>query len=175
MSQSVLRSKVDLPGLPRQPLTPEQKLDALRRVQAQAEQRVKLGQQLFKAAEARVTAHRGLMDQVRQEQDKLRAEVQEDVARSLQSYDQFMGQLEERITLAMRSLEDRLDTLHAECAASESKVDQMLTRAEALLDQTRVLLNQSVPRGRATATEPAVETPVEDQEIFLDALKRLGE
>ena len=39
-----------LAKMPRKPLTPDQQLAALDKVQAQATQRIKLGQQLFKAA-----------------------------------------------------------------------------------------------------------------------------
>lgn len=173
MSQTNPRPRVLLQPTPRQALSPDQQLEALRRVQAQAEQRVKLGQQLFKAAEARVSTHRAMIDEIKGEQAKLRDEVQRDVAQSLQSYDQWVGKLDERLTEAMRSLEARLDTLQNEWQATQAKIEHMLRRSEALLDQSRVLLGHEAP-----AVEP--ESPLHDKpapkaqgDVFSHALKRL--
>ncbi|MEO0588439.1 MAG: hypothetical protein AAF078_12465 [Planctomycetota bacterium] len=53
----------------------DQRLDALRRVQSQAENRVKLGMQLFNSAEARLTAQSDLARALRSEQADLRDHI----------------------------------------------------------------------------------------------------
>src|SRR5689334_7797923 len=97
-----------LPGLPRGPLAPQQRLEALRRVQAQADQRVKLGMQLFKAAEAHTARHVTLLDQVKQEQAKLRQQVREEIAGSLSTYEERLTGIDQSVTDSVRKLEDKM-------------------------------------------------------------------
>lgn len=129
-----------LPALPRQPLTPQQQAEALKRTQAQAEQRVKLGVELFKAAEKRLTTQSDVLRQVRDEQKHLRETVQEDVAKSLQSYDQWIGRIDEGFTTALRTLEDKVDAMSREWSASQQRIEEMVRRSEELLAQSRATL-----------------------------------
>ena len=128
-----------LSGLNRQPLSPEQQLQALKRVQAQAEQRVKLGMQLFKAAEARLSTQTDMLGQIKNLQHQLREQVNQDVAKSLHEYDQWIGQIDESFTTAIRKLEEKVDAVQTNIINSEARVKHMLQRAEALLDQSRCL------------------------------------
>ncbi|MEM1355346.1 MAG: hypothetical protein AAGC44_02755 [Planctomycetota bacterium] len=130
--------------MPRKPLTPDQQLAALDKVQSQATQRIKLGQQLFKAAEARLTQHQEILDKIRNQQQDLREQVQEDVAKSLQTYDQWMGKIDEGFTGSIRDLTERLDQLEAEQRAGREEMQSMVARATALMEQTQQLLMESL-------------------------------
>jgi hypothetical protein len=132
-----------LTGFNRQPLTPEQQMQALKRVQAQAEQRVKLGMQLFKAAEARLSSQTDIVQQIKTLQKQLREQVNNDVAQSLHQYDQWIGQIDESFTTAIRKLEEKVDAVQANISKSEARMRDMLDRAEALLDQSRNLLERN--------------------------------
>jgi hypothetical protein len=138
-NESSITELQGLGALNRQPLTPDQQLQALKRVQAQAEQRVKLGMQLFKAAEARLSTHTDVLGQIKTLQSQLREQVNQDVAKSLHEYDQWIGQIDESFTTAIRKLEEKVDAVQANIVSSESRVKHMLDRAEALLDQSRCL------------------------------------
>ncbi len=138
-----LHSLTGLSSLSRQPLTPDQQLQALKRVQAQAEQRVKLGMQLFKAAEARLSTQTDMLGQIKTLQDQLREQVNQDVAKSLHEYDQWIGQIDESFTTAIRKLEEKIDAVQSNIVSSESRIQNMLQRAEALLDQNRALVEQN--------------------------------
>jgi flagellar biosynthesis chaperone FliJ len=130
----------------------------LERVQAQAEQRVHLGAQLFKAAEAHTSQYRDSLSQVKADQDKLRSEVQEDVSRSLHSYDQWIGQMEEDFTSAITSLEAKMDKLQSDWASAQQRIERMMKRSEAMLDQSRTLLesgnSKATPHPDEAAEEP---------------------
>lgn len=146
-----------LRDLPRKNLTPEQQLEAIRKVQAQAEQRVKLGMQLFKAAEARMSSQQDMVDKFRAEQNALRDQVQQDVAKTLQDYDQWVGRIDESFTHAIQRLEERLDGLDKSVAESDQRVEKMLERAEGMLEQTRYLLEKAkrTPRDASSAAAAA--------------------
>lgn len=142
-----------LADMPRRPLSPQQQAEALKKVQAQAEQRVKLGMQLFKAAEARLAAQQDIVKEVKQQQDALKLEVQEDVVKTLQSYDQWMGQIDEGFTKALRDLTDRLDQLENGLEDRLKPMQAAADRAEAMLQQAQALLEQ-------TASDPMEESRV---------------
>ena len=148
--------------LPRRDLTPEQQLEAVKKVQAQAEQRVKLGMQLFKAAESRINAQQDLVDQFRKDQDTLKEQVLRDVAKTLQEYDQWIGRIDESFTHAIQSLEQRLDALEQSNQSSLTDVKRMVERSEEMLDHTRVLIEGMSWKG-AVASGPAAHavTPAE--------------
>jgi len=129
-----------LAKMPRKPLTPEQQLAALDKVQAQATQRIKLGQQLFKAAEARLTQQQDVLDKIRNQQQDLREQVQQDVAKSLQTYDQWMGKIDESFTGAIRDVTARLNELEAQQHSAREEMQAMVARASALMEQTQRLL-----------------------------------
>ena len=130
-----------LPGLPDGPLSVQQQAQALKRVQAQAEQRVRLGIRLYRAAEAHTARHRSLLDEFQDEQRRLKEELQEDVARSLHAYDQWVGKIDESFTNALKGLEQRIDNLQDEWGRSQEQIDAMMRRSEALLDQSRNMVN----------------------------------
>ena len=130
-------------GLPKQPLSPQQQMEALRKVQSQAEQRVKLGMQLFKAAEARVGEQRDVLSAIKVHQKQLQDHVSEDVAKTLQQYDQWMGKIDERFTQSMRDLEQRFDRLETSVNDSQQKIEKMMKRAESMLEQTRLILSDT--------------------------------
>lgn len=147
---------IAIAGAPRGPLTPAQQLEALRRVQAQAEQRVKLGVQLFKAAEARLGQHQDVLAEARAEGEKLREQIQTDVAKSLQQYDQWIGGLDEQFTRMIRELFERVEKLEGQVAKSQGSIETLIKRAEALLDQARYLIE----RPAAPAAAPQAFAPV---------------
>ena len=120
-----------------------QQLEHARRIQVQAEQRVQLGLQLFKAAEAHALRHRDMIQQLKDEQQELHQQLQQDVAQSLHEYDQWVGQLDENFTTALRQLDSKVDSLQERWAQTESHIEQMMKRSEALLDQSRVMLEHT--------------------------------
>ncbi len=154
-----LNGLTGLSGLSRQPLSPEQQMQALKRVQAQAEQRVKLGMQLFKAAEARLSSQTDILGQIKTLQTQLREQVNQDVAKSLHEYDQWVGQIDESFTTAIRKLEEKIDAVHANVANSEARMEHMLKRAEALLDQNRDLVEKNSLKPPAPVTPTASTNP----------------
>jgi exonuclease VII large subunit len=154
-----------LTGFSRKPLTPEQQMQALKRVQGQAEQRVKLGMQLFKAAEARLSSQTDVLQQIKTLQKQLREQVNQDVAQSLHSYDQWIGQIDESFTTAIRKLEEKIDAVQANLVTNEGRMQNMLDRAEAMLDQSRCLMEQNSLKAPAALPEvkpmpPAKPTPI---------------
>lgn len=132
-----------LAKMPRRPLSVEQQAAALEKVQQQATQRVKLGQQLFEAADARLKQHQKVLDEINDQQKILREQVQDDVAKSLQSYDQWMGRIDESFTKSIRDLTQRLDQLEQRVDGSQREMQDMLTKAGALLQQTQTLLAET--------------------------------
>lgn len=132
-----------LAKMPRRPLSVDQQAKALEQVQQQASQRVKLGQQLFEAADARLKQHQQVLDEINDQQKILREQVQDDVAKSLQSYDQWMGRIDESFTKSIRDLNQRLDQLEDTVAGSHNEMQDMLSKAAALMQQTQMLLAES--------------------------------
>ncbi len=132
-----------LAKMPRRPLTVEQQAIALEKVQQQATQRVKLGQQLFEAADARLKQHQKVLDEINDQQTILREQVQDDVAKSLQSYDQWMGRIDESFTKSIRDMTQRLDQLEETVSGSRREMHDMLSKAGALLQQTQTLLAET--------------------------------
>ncbi len=133
------RPAIQVPGK-RPALTPEQKLEALARVQAQAEQRIALGKQLFKAAEARIRAESDVIKQVRKENEVLKDQLHREFTESLHSYDQWVGQIDESFTTAIRALEEKIDAVAEQSAADRKQVVSLVARAEALLAQAQMKL-----------------------------------
>lgn len=132
-----------LAKMPRRPLSVDQQAKALEKVQQQATQRVKLGQQLFEAADARLKQHQQVLDEINDQQKILREQVQDDVAKSLQSYDQWMGRIDESFTKSIRDLNQRLDQLEETVAGSQNEMQDMLGKAAALMQQTQMLLAET--------------------------------
>ncbi|MEM9109683.1 MAG: hypothetical protein AAGC72_06630 [Planctomycetota bacterium] len=136
-----------LAKMPRRPLSAEQQAAALEKVQQQATQRVKLGQQLFEAADARIKQHQKILDEINDQQQILRDKVQDDVAKSLQSYDQWMGRIDESFTKSVRDMTQRLDQLEETVAGTQHEMQDMLAKAGALLQQTQTLLAETFGDG----------------------------
>jgi hypothetical protein len=171
-------------ALPKGPLTPQQQLEAAQRVHAQAEHRVQLGLQLFKAAEARVVGQQAQLDQIKAEQDALRQRVETDVASSLHAYDQWVGQMDENFTRAIRGLEDRVDQLQQQWSATQTRLEEMMKRSQVMLDQSRAMLSTAAtqpaptvaPQAKAAAAPlPLDERQVSDEEmsIYRTLLRRM--
>ncbi len=121
------------PGLPRDPLTPQQQADALRRIQVQAEERVRLGLQLLKATEGYTARQRQMIDQLRAEQEQLRQHLENDIAKTLQTYDQWMAKFDAKFTAVLQQMERRLDDLASRCDRTEQIAATLLQRVEQLL------------------------------------------
>jgi len=141
------------PGLPREPLTPEKQLKALRLVQDQAEQRVNLGMQLFKAAQAHTAHQQELIEEVKTHQEQMRHEMQNDIASSLHTYDQWMATFDENFTRKLQQLEEKLDqkidALNGNWESTQKRILEMVRRTEALLDQSRRMLKAAVQQPAA--------------------------
>lgn len=125
---------------------------AAQRIARENEQRVELGVKLFRAAEKHTLEQRRLVEQMRQEQDRLKKEVQEDVARTLHAYDQWVGQIDENFTRALQQLETRIDQLQTNWESTQQRIEQMLKRSESVLGESRDLLR------RGAAAKPTLET-----------------
>lgn len=134
-----------LPGLPIRPLSKQQQSDALKRIQSQAEQRIKLGLKLFKAAEAHTQQQQDLLQCVQDEQHRIRGELQQDVAKSLHAYDQWVGQIDQNLTKAIKDLDQKITLLHTQWDATQHRIELMMQRSEALLNEVRCMTNQSAP------------------------------
>ena len=158
-----------LAKMPRRPLSVQQQAEALEKVQQQATQRVKLGQQLFEAADARLKQHQKVLDEINDQQKILREQVQDDVAKSLQSYDQWMGRIDESFTKSIRDLNQRLDQLEERVDGSQQEMQSMLAKAGALLQQTQTLLAETF--GDAEEIAQAMQASADESHGYdLDAL-----
>ncbi|QQE11995.1 hypothetical protein JD969_00530 [Planctomycetota bacterium] len=125
----------------RGPMNKNEQAEALKKAQ-QAEKRIQLGMELLKASESRLSAQTQMLNQVRSEQKALREQIQEDVASSLQSYDQWLGQIDESFSKAIQLLEEKVDAVVGMWEKKESKLDGMIQRFERLFEQNqRTLLD----------------------------------
>ena len=112
------------PGPVRLPTSPRQQ-EALRRLHAQASQRIELGKRLFDAADRRLSA----VQQFRAEQEALRQELTGDAVRR-----------EEALSRRLDELDGRLTAMQREWSQMHDRVGQMLDRTETLLEHTLHLL-----------------------------------
>ena len=163
-----------LPGLPSQPLSPEAQAEALRLAKSRAEQRVALGMRLFDAAEQRLTSQAKLMYELRRQQKSLQERVQEDVAKTLQAYDQWVGRIDEGFTHAIRELESKVDALTQEWQRVRQDVARMMERADALLDSARSSSPEAA-RDDAAEAEPASEEEQTYRQILRRARQDAGD
>jgi len=127
-------------------LTVEQKLAALRRVQLQAEQRVQLGAQLLKAAEAHTSQTQSYVEEMRQEQDGLRQKLEHDVAAALTKYEEWVGTIDDTLAQRMQDVESKLGELGAHWSQAEQKIERLAKRAEQMFDQSRMLLEATASK-----------------------------
>jgi hypothetical protein len=129
--------------LQRGPLNPQQQLEALRRVQVQAEKRVQLGQRLFRAAEASATQHHTAMAQLRQDQDLLRKQLQDDLSRTVQGYDQWIGRIDTDLAAAVTTMQQKIEQLQEQWSQAQVRLEAIAARSDALLMQATDLLAQT--------------------------------
>ncbi|MBI1336304.1 MAG: hypothetical protein GC164_05010 [Phycisphaera sp.] len=155
----------DLPGLPRGPLSPAQQLDALKRVKDQAEQRVKVGMQLFRAAEAHTTQYQHAINEIKVEQQALREEIQRDMTQTLRSYDQWVHQIEGRVNDRVQQLDERLEQVEQRWAEMEERIMLLVRRAETLFDQSRIMLSGFQPMWKRAAAVGANIKPTTQQPV----------
>ena len=152
-----------LPGLPRGRLSSKERLEALRRVQKEAEQRVTLGMQLYRAAEQHTVHHEALVADVKADQARLKVQLQDDIARSLQACDQWVGKIDEDFTSALKGLEQRIDNLQNQWSQSQQRINNMMRRSEAFLDQSREMVSSIADVASAShpspPPSPSVDTP----------------
>ncbi|MEM6392495.1 MAG: hypothetical protein AAF797_06950 [Planctomycetota bacterium] len=135
---------------------------------ARAEQRVKLGLQLFKAAEARLAAQHDTLAQIKSEQANLRESIQHEVAKSLQTYDQWMGRIDESFTTAVRDLTTRLDKLETDFADQLTVMNSLLARIDDLTQDSA-----GGDAASATSDTPHTPNPDTDHAVFLRVLRQL--
>lgn len=143
-------STTRLPGLPDKPMSSQEQLEAVEHVQNQADQRLQLGLKLFKAAEAHATKQQTLVDHFRHEQERLRDDVQRQVTSSLQSYDKWVGELNQGFTSSIKNLEERLDKLQDDWSGAQKRIEEMMKRSESLLERDRLQLTPTPPRKQAS-------------------------
>ena len=125
-----------LPSLLRASLTPLQQSKAVQQARSGAEQRVRLGLNLFKAAEARLAHQKNLLEQVRVENQALHQQITKDVTKTLQQYDHWLGRIDERFTSAIRGIEQRVEDIEQRWVKAEVKFEQMLTQTQELLERS---------------------------------------
>lgn len=122
-----------LSKLPKKPLTAEQQAQAIRQAKEQAQMRVTLGKQLLQAANTRLTQQHDALQAIRTEQTGLRDQLQQDVAQSLQQYDQWLGQADERFSQRFDAIEARMTQAEAAIAESARDIKLLLAKADQLL------------------------------------------
>jgi len=120
---------------PQSPKQPQK----LRLVRAQAEQRVQLGMQLLNAAQVHTHRQLDLFNQFTAQQTRAREQMQNDIASTLQTYDQWMASFDQRFTERLKSMEEKIDSMQQHWSTTESKIAKLLNRAQALMDQSRTL------------------------------------
>lgn len=140
-SPQAVPTRQALPGLPRTGLTPQQQLEALARVQDQAEQRVRLGLQLFKAAEAHTASHQQILDEITAERQTFRDELSKDVTRRLHAFDQWIDQMDDTFTQSFINLEERIDAVEQRLGDQQRHLEKMVSQTQKMLDQATALLD----------------------------------
>ncbi len=138
----------------------------LRSVQTQAEERVRLGMQLLKAADSRLNAQREVLAEVREEQGKLREQVQNDVAKSLQTYDQWMGKIDESFTRALRNITDRLETIEQQIGSKMEGLDQLCDKTQAVLAELDPSVELKSNVADQESSTPLMQTPGEQDDTI---------
>ena len=123
----------------------------------QAEKRVRLGMDLLRASEDRLSWQTQMLQQVRAEQKLLREQIQGDVAKSLQSYDQWLGQIDESFTKAILLLEEKVDAVMVAWERKEKKLDEMVQRFERLHEQNARMMQDVKMRVAAGECEKVAD------------------
>lgn len=153
---------------PQMRLTPQQQIEALRRIQTQAEHRVKLGMQLFKAAEAHTSHQSNLLEQLKHDLDRQWVELKRDMAEQSQRSLRWLERIDDHCSTAMQKLDAKLDTVYQTCRASEKRIESLVIRAETLLAQSLALVDAMQDRlSSVTATRHPQSTEA-PQDTSLD-------
>ncbi len=135
-----------------------QQLEALRRIR-QADQRVQLGAQLFKAAEAHTTHQHDLLGRIKAQQQRLH----EDLARlagSLSQQDQRADRLERLFGSVMGAMAKRLDEIYARQVEADKRFNQTLARAVDLLEKAEQLMDQTRSASAERSSDPHRAPPI---------------
>ncbi len=186
-SVSVDAKAIRLPGLPRSPLTAEQQLEAVQRMQAQAEHRVKLGVQLYKAAEAHLAGHHEQLAALKREQGALQEKIEADVAQSFRVYDQYLSKSEEKTLARLDAVEGQIREVTEQQMTVTDRMDELIQRSESLLGQAKKYFaatakasqstTQAVDQAMARANEAvaiASEKPaMPDEHVVAQMVERL--
>ena len=168
-----------LPGLPRKALSHEQQVEALRKMQAEADQRVLLGARLFKAADLRLTAQQELIRQIKADADELREQVHAQVDKKLCQYDEEVSQIDVRLTRTLEALEKKVDAIAADRQFLREQLGQMTHRCESMLDQCRYMLEQANdgghhrPPAAPPPKQPAEQPGICDDKLYSSILRKL--
>ena len=120
--ESITRS---LPGQPRGPLSPQQRGSAIKQAQDHSEQRVRLGHQLLGADEARIAQQRDLLQEIQHEHEKLRNQVNSDLATSSHAYGQKLGEVDQQITSTLHQIAQKLEHLHQQWVGAQHRITEM--------------------------------------------------
>jgi hypothetical protein len=119
----------------------EEQLQKLRQRQSRADHRIKLGRQMVKAAEAFAAEQQQQLRHVADQQQDIREQLHHDVAKTLQSYDQWLGKLDEGFTSAMHRLEQRMEAMETRWQNDQVRMETLLSRSEQMVRQARELLD----------------------------------
>ena len=135
-------------------LTPNQQLEALRRIQAQAESRVKLGVQLFKAAETYSTYQNDLLEQVRASLEHVQEQWHQDSVNQVQAYEKCIRQIDDRLVGMNQTLDDHLDKVRQLCSQTQQRVEVLVEQAQGCLGRCMTVagsIRTEVERGLLAA------------------------
>lgn len=129
-------------------LTPQQQLEALRKTQAQAEQRVRLGVKLFEAAEGRLKSQHQALTELRENQQALREQMLAEIRQAATGYDERLTRLETRVSDAVAQADARITALQQSWQAWEARLNRLVSQAQSLLERP----------DHATSTPPSSST-----------------
>lgn len=179
MNHMIKKARVTKPPVvvqptPRVPSSRPSQETNLQRVQGQAEKRVKLGVQLLNAAQSQANRQQTLFDQMALQHQHLRDEVQHDIAKSLQTYDQWMASFDQRFTARLQAMEEKVDAMQQNWSVTEKQIASVVHLAQKLLDHTRSLrqpagAGQPSPAAQIAAppTTTNVQSHIHDQPTSL--------
>ncbi len=134
---------VTLPGLPRRALTVQERLEAVQRLQKQAQQRLQLGSRLFEAAKGQTDRQQQMLEDFKKEQATLREQMRSEMAQTFRQCDQHLHEGRQDTAGRLDDLTRRLDTLESGLRQQEERLAKGLRRAEAILEQSRYLMAEA--------------------------------
>lgn len=157
MSQTAPKTPLATQGFPSLPQTTprstRQQQQAVELVKAQAEQRVRLGVKLLKAAENQTTHQQRQFEAFKDQEQQAREQLQNDIASTLQTYDQWMARFDERFSAKLRTIEKKVESIESKWTQTEHRIMSLLGRLEALLDHRR-----ATPAAKPTPQDPPVKS-----------------